>query len=313
VERKAPHTRRRVARQINSNHINGDLSNLKVLVTGAAGSLGSKLVEALCDKGYVVRAFDLPTADFTRIEKLKRVEAFKGDVTNYNDVRGAVTGVDGIFHLASILPPLSERDRKVTKCVNVGGTENLLKAIEKENLGLRFVFVSSTSVYGITAQEQRPISESHTLNATDYYSESKIACENMIRQSDLVYSILRISGIYSTEFIEPPDEFPFEEDQCVEFIDRNDVVTALTSTFEREEACKKIFNVAGGKTWQMTGKQFVDRMYKALGFHIKAKYSQGYTWLNWYDTTWSQAVLDYQRTTFSDFLKKLKEIAKELS
>jgi hypothetical protein len=63
----------------------------------------------------------------------------------------------------------------------------------------------------------------------------------------------------------------------------------------------------------MTGKQFVDRMYKALGFHIKAKYSQGYTWLNWYDTTWSQAVLDYQRTTFSDFLKKLKEIAKELS
>ncbi len=283
-----------------------------VLVTGGAGLLGAELIEKLVSKGYAVRAFDLPTVDFWRINGLEGVEIFKGDVTAFDDVKKAVNGVDAVFHLAAILPPLCEKNRELTMCVNVGGTENLLKAIREEAPRALFIFASSVAVYGITASEEPPISENHALSAIDNYSESKMRCEKLIREASVTYTILRISGIVGAEFFELPDVLQYRADQRVEFVDRRDAATALLSSLERSEARKGVLNIAGGKTWQMLGKNYIEKICEVFEIPAERRYSEEFTWLDWYDTSHSQAILNYQCTLFDNFLSDLKRIVLQL-
>jgi len=283
-----------------------------VLVTGGAGLLGAELIKRLVSKGYTARAFDLPTADFWRVNGLERVETLRGDATSFEDVREAVKGVEAVFHLAAILPPICEENRELTMRVNVGGTENLLKAVREEASEAPFIFSSSVAVYGKTAGEEPPISENHVLSAVDNYSESKIRCEESIRRAGVTYTILRISGIVGAEFFELPDVLQYGADQRVEFIDRRDVATALLSSLERDEAKDQVFNIAGGKTWQMLGRNYIESICKVFDIPADRDYSKDFTWLDWYDTSRSQATLNYQNIPFNNFLSDLKRVVRQL-
>jgi len=285
---------------------------MAVLVTGGAGLLGAELIKRLISKGYTARAFDLPTVDFWRIDELEGVKTFKGDVTSFEEVREAVKGVEAVFHLAAILPPLCERNRELTMRVNVGGTENLLKATREEASDAPFIFSSSVAVYGKTAGEEPPISENHVLSAIDNYSESKIRCEELIRRAGVTYTILRVSGIVGAELFELPDVLQYRADQRVEFIDRRDVATALLSSFERDEARNQVLNIAGGKTWQMLGRNYIESICKVFDIPADREYSKEFTWLDWYDTSCSQAILNYQHTSFDSFLSDLKRVVLQL-
>jgi len=198
-----------------------------VLVTGGAGLLGEELIKRLVMKGHSVRAFDLPTVDFWRIEGLDKVTIFKGDVTDSDDVKEAVKGVDAVFHLAAIMPPTCEKNRELTMRVNVGGTENLLRAVKDEVPETSFIFPSSVAVYGNTASEEPPISENHALSPLDYYSESKMIGEDLIQDAGVTHTILRISGIVGAEFFELPDVLQYKADQRIEFVDRRDAAIAF--------------------------------------------------------------------------------------
>lgn len=285
---------------------------MKILVTGGAGRLGVMLIEGLVKNGYNVRVFDLPFVDFSQISSLKNVEIVKGDVTNFDDVRNAVRGVDGVFHLAAILPPRSERDREWTMRINVGGTKNVLESIKEEKRGIPIIIPSSVSVYGITAVETPPIREDHPVVATDAYSESKIKCEELVKAQCDSYTILRISGISYVAFMELPDILQFRADQRVEFIESGDVVTALAASLERLEARNQVFNIAGGKTWQLRGREYIEKLCEAMDIpSSKANYSRDYGFFDWYDTSRSQAVLDYQHATFENFINKIKALVEE--
>jgi len=283
-----------------------------VLVTGGAGLLGAELIKRLVGKGYSARAFDLPTVDFWRVDGLEGVEIFKGDVTALADVREAVKGAEAVFHLAAVLPPISEKNRKLTMRVNVGGTENVLEAVRKEASQAPLIFSSSVAVYGNTMSEEPPISENHVLSVVDNYSESKITCEKLIRDAGVTYTILRVSGIVGAEFFELPDVLQYRADQRVEFVDRRDVAAALLSSLERNGAENRVFNVAGGKTWQMLGKDYTERICEVFDIPADREYSKEFTWLDWYDTSRSQAALEYQRTPFDDFLRDLKGVVSQL-
>ena len=283
-----------------------------VLVTGGAGLLGAELIKRLISKGYTARAFDLPTVDFWRVSGLEGVDIFKGDVTAFDDVKHAVKGVEAIFHLAAILPPISEENRELTMRVNAGGTENILKALMEEAPHASLIFSSSVAVYGNTASEEPPISENHTLLAVDNYSESKIRSERLIRETGVNYTILRISGIVGAEFFELPDMLQYRADQRVEFIDRRDVAAALLSSLERKAARNGVLNIAGGKTWQMLGKNYTERICEVFDIPARREYSKDFTWFDWYDTFHSQAVLNYQHTRFDKFLSDLKKVVSQL-
>jgi UDP-glucose 4-epimerase len=284
----------------------------QVLITGGAGSVGQELTRALVELGHQVRVFDLPTCDFGPLQPLGGTEIVKGDITNAEIVQAAVKGVDIVLHLAALLPPLSERSRERTFAVNVGGTRNIVEAIRQNGNRARLVFASSVATYGNTTAGMPPITVDDPQGFVDIYGESKIEADRVILTSGIPYTILRISGIVIPALLDPPDPWPFMRYQRMEFINRADVVTALLASVERDKAIDKIFNIAGGESWQMLGHKYVEKTFQLMDIPIEdAKYRDTPGWCDWYDTAESQAVLGYQQTSFPQFLQSLEQAIAE--
>lgn len=176
-----------------------------VLVTGAGGFIGSHLTERLIDEGAQVRAFtrytsrgDLGLLTLLPPAKLKTMQVISGDLRDVEAVRGAVKGVDTVFHLGALIaiPYSYVHPREVIE-VNVLGTTNVLMA--GRDFGVRRIVHTSTSeVYG-TAQYV-PIDEKHPLQGQSPYSASKIGAdkivESFVRSFELPVATLRPFNTY---------------------------------------------------------------------------------------------------------------------
>jgi nucleoside-diphosphate-sugar epimerase len=96
-------------------------------------------------------------------------------------------------------------------------------------------------------------------------------------------------------------------DQRVELVHRDDVVTAIHGATSAPAVRGKIFNIAGGATWQTTGRRYVERLYDLMGVpHDEAKFRDSPGWVDWYDTQESQRLLGYQNTPYETFLAQIK-------
>lgn len=150
-----------------------------VLVTGAAGVMGARLVERLRREGHPVRALVLPGDPLrTRIEPLG-CEVWEGDVSNAATLHGLCTGIDTVYHLAAVI---ISHDRSVFERINHQGTSHLVA--EAERSGVRhFIYVSSASV---TYPRRTP------------YAESKLAAERAVQAAAprLAYTIVRPTLVY---------------------------------------------------------------------------------------------------------------------
>jgi UDP-glucose 4-epimerase len=280
----------------------------RVLITGGAGSIGSELTRKLVERGFQVRVFDLPFLDFSALEALENVEIVKGDITDAATVAAAVDGADLVLHLAALLPLASERDREKTFAVNVGGTANVVEGIKAAGGGARLVFSSTVATYGNTMDDEPPVGVDHRQKPVDIYGESKIAAERLILEAGIPYTILRVSGVVIPALLDPPDPWPFMREQRMEFVARADVVSALLAAVQTEEAAGKILIIAGGASWQMLGYQYVEKVFELLDVPMEeASFRQTPWWSDWYDTTEAQALLNYQHTSFPEFLEQLDQ------
>jgi len=114
---------------------------MKILVTGANGFMGQKLVDELIKSGHKVRAFLRRTnVELTN----KNIEVFIGDYSNQSDLINACQGVDVIYHLAAIRDKWGTPWNDYIK-VNVANTTNLLNSAVKSNVK-QFIYISSISV-----------------------------------------------------------------------------------------------------------------------------------------------------------------------
>lgn len=279
-----------------------------VLVTGGAGSLGRLVADKLLTAGHSVRVFDLPSLDYGGLEELNDVEIVRGDIMQAESVGKAAEGVCAVVHLAAILPPASEKARERTFAVNVEGTRCLAKALVKAGSKTPLIFSSSVSTYGDTTTEDPPVNVGHPQQALDIYAESKIAAEETLRRIYPQTTILRISGITISAFFEPPETWPFMVDQRIEFVHRDDVVTALGGAVDSQVARGRDILVAGGPTWRKTGREYVEDYYDLLGVPVgEAQFQDRPGWCDWYDTAPSQALLQYQNTSYQEHLDRLRE------
>lgn len=104
---------------------------MKVLVTGATGFLGQWLTRRLLDEGFDVRILARSKGKLEELADLK-LEVAEGDVTNLQSLENACRGVDGVFHLAGLIA-YSKAQRAAMEEVNVQGTKNVIKAIQKND------------------------------------------------------------------------------------------------------------------------------------------------------------------------------------
>ena len=284
------------------------------LITGGAGSVGRQLVEMFAAAGRPVRVFDLPMMDFTGLEDRDGIEIARGDITDSDGVRAAVSGVDAVLHLAAILPPNSERDRDLTFRVNVAGTQNIIDAMEATNPDARLVFTSSISTYGDTSAEDPPVRTSHAQSAIDIYADSKIEGERLIRDSSLDNAtVLRIAAIAVPAFLEPPTPWPFMEGQRVEMVHRDDVADALFASASAPDAGDKVFNIGGGPTWQLRGRDYVRDFFDVMGAPVElATYRDAPGWVDWYDTDDSQRILGYQNRSYQHYIGEMQAIIQKM-
>ena len=278
-----------------------------VLVTGGAGSVGKRVVQRLCKEGYTVRVFDLPNMDYTGLEGVEGIEVLRGDITQLTSVHQAVEGVSAVIHLAALLPPASEQHRELTFAVNVEGTTRVAEALKRTNPDAPLVFSSSVSTYGDTTGVKPPVMVDHPQQALDIYAESKIAAEGSLRESYPNTVILRISGVSVPSIQSPPEVWPFMADQRLEFIHRDDVVTALCAAAMVGGTSGQVFNIAGGVTWRTTGRAYIKDYYDLLGVPIEEAHFQEHPgWCDWYDTEESQHVLRYQSISYQAYLGQLR-------
>lgn len=122
----------------------------KFLVTGGAGFIGSHIVRVLLEKNHSVRVLDnFSSGKKENLEKIKgRVELYRDDIRTYGACLKAARGVDFVLHQAALRSvPKSMQNPKEYNEVNIGGTLNMLEASRKNRVK-RFVFASSSSVYG---------------------------------------------------------------------------------------------------------------------------------------------------------------------
>lgn len=161
-----------------------NLTNRKVLVTGAAGFIGSHLTQRLLQEGADVRAMthyrgdpSLHNLEFLPREELQKLEVIRGDITDSSFVRTAVSGCDYVFHLAALIGiPYSYIAPNAYVATNIIGTMNVLEACRDHHV-TRVVHTSTSECYG-TAQ-YTPIDEKHPLQGQSPYSASKIGADKL--------------------------------------------------------------------------------------------------------------------------------------
>ena len=284
----------------------------EILITGGAGSLGIRLSLALQQKGRNIRVFDLPHCDYELVEGLENVRILRGDIRDTGTIEEAIAGTQVVIHLAALLPPNSERDRPLTWKINVEGTQRVIDACNRLRTPPHLIFASSVSTYGDTSTEALPLKPSRGQNPSDIYGESKVAAEELILTSGLPATILRISGIAVAAFLDPPEVWPFTAQQRIEFIAANDLVTCLVNAVDNGDAIGKIFNIAGGPSWQVNGEEYVRRFCHTMELPFEEScFSEEPGWLDWYETGESQHLLCYQDTSFDRFHQVLRDAIEE--
>lgn len=157
-----------------------DLSNQRILVTGADGFIGSHLVECLLNLGAHVRALSYYNSfnHWGWLEELtdsKTLEIWSGDIRDPHYCQELAKDMDIIFHLAALITiPYSYIAPASYIETNVNGTLNMCQAALKNNCK-RFIHTSTSEVYGTA--KYTPMDEAHPLQPQSPYSASKIGAE----------------------------------------------------------------------------------------------------------------------------------------
>jgi len=263
-----------------------------IVVTGGAGFVGKALVYDLSEDDEKVTIFDnFSNSSRENILPLleKGVKLVEGDIRNYSDLEGCLSGCNTVINLAaqidvqkSILNPKENYE------INVEGTNNLLKACFKQNVK-NIIAASSAAVYGNPSE--LPLTESSPTIPLSPYGESKLKMEQQItdfsKRHNLNSISLRFFNIYGkgqtdayagviTKFMKN-----IEEDKPLiifgdgsntrDFIFIEDVVNSIKCAIEKIEGKKGVFyNLATGN--HSTILQLAETMLSISGKKLEIKF-----------------------------------------
>ena len=283
---------------------------MRILVTGGAGRLGVKVCQTFLNNGFQVRVFDLANeANRKRVKEIgRKADIAWGDVTEPNTVREVLNGVDFVVHMAGILPPVSYEKPELARRVNVGGTKLIVDSIKEKGGHIPLIYTSSVAVFGPTPNAIEPISVGKNVpRPKGTYGETKFEAENLIKESGIEYLILRLTAVmYLTHEVgDLKRMFSVPLNNRVEFCHPDDLALAMLSAVKNFDAVRgNTLIISGGPDQRMLHKDMVSSILGMMGLPLppSGRFTREPYYLDWYDTTKSQELLDFQRKTFSDYL-----------
>lgn len=179
---------------------------MKVLVTGATGQVGSRLVRQLLAGNYEVRAIVLPDdPNRNRLDGLD-IDVIEGNILDISICERSMEKVPYVIHTANLVGSLPGMSEPEFFNNNVMSTFNLVRTASKiSDRILKFVYISSSSVYPNDSHQiatvYNPVDEMHPLRPEGAYAISKLTGEEIVkgysRETGLQSIILRPSGICS--------------------------------------------------------------------------------------------------------------------
>jgi UDP-glucose 4-epimerase len=215
---------------------------MRVLVTGGCGFIGSHLVGELSKRAFEVEVFDNLTRTINWGEN-GGVRLHRGDIRDQDALRGAMRGVDVVYHLAAqsnVLGAVHDMDYAFS--TNVVGTYNVLTCAR--DCGVRrLIFTSSREVYGEVSN--LPVDENAPVLPKNVYGATKAAGELLCRSiagNSLQVTVLRLANVYGPGdrdrviplFVEQAlRDQPltiFGKDKVLDFVWIGDVIAALVHT-----------------------------------------------------------------------------------
>ena len=171
----------------------------KVFVTGGAGYVGAVLVPKLLNKGYHVKVIDLYIYGEDVLDSVKdhpHLVQVKGDIRNRQLLETEIKGYDTVIHLACISnDPSYELDPDLGKSINYDAFVNLVDVSKKSGVK-RFIYASSSSVYGI--KDEQEVTEDLPLEPLTDYSKYKALCEKVLMDAatdDFIVTVIRPSTV----------------------------------------------------------------------------------------------------------------------
>ena len=169
---------------------------MKVLITGGAGYVGSLLTPRLLEKNFKVTVLDLMIYGDDVLGEHKNLKKVKGDIRNINLLKKIIPGHDAILHLACISnDPSFELNPSLGRSINFDAFEPLVK-ISRDKEIKRFIFASSSSVYGI--KKEKNVTEEMSLEPLTDYSKFKGECEKVLKKyksKEFITTTLRPSTV----------------------------------------------------------------------------------------------------------------------
>ena len=265
----------------------------KFLITGGAGFIGSSIAEHLIQKGHFVRVLDNfysgkeENLAFTKGLKKTKFELIKGDICDKNACDQACRGMDHVLHQAALRSvPKSMNDPESYNQVNINGILFMLQAASKNKIK-RFVFASSSSIYGDTSVF--PQREDHLPLLISPYALSKLTGEYYCRIFSEFFDVetvcLRYFNVFGPKqalddeyavvipkFIhcslndQPPPIFGTGK-QSRDFTFIENVISANVLAATTPGIKHEVFNVANGR--DNTVLELVAAINKILGKNIK--------------------------------------------
>jgi dihydroflavonol-4-reductase len=250
--------------------LNTATKDIKVVVTGANGHLGTNIVSALLARGYQVRA---TVRDITNKEKTKSLESMgveivEADLLDKNSLIRAFKGQDGVFQLAAGFKMHTGNPELDIRRPAIEGTLNVIEAASECNIE-KMVYTSSVAAIGSSINGQKKNEENWNDDAAEFYAKSKTDAERILwKKSDELN--LNVVSILPGMIIGPnfnrhtPSTYIFEkilEEKVpmilpIEFslVDVRDVAIAHIDAFENE-TCDGRYITAGEP---LTMQQIID-------------------------------------------------------
>lgn len=288
---------------------------MKVLLTGAAGTVGHHLITELLKKDYEVTAIEIKNKK--TLKRLKpyfgKINIIWGSITDKNLINSLIENKDVVIHLAGLLPPFAEEHRELTKQVNYFGTENIVKAIEEKNSKCFLMFASSISVYGDRLKNSNiTIKDKLQVDENEYYALIKKETEDMIRNSKINYTIYRLSAIMDLPKTDPL-MFNMPLETKIEIVSARDTARAFANGIEHlDKLNKNTYNLGGGEECRTTYKDFLKGVFNIYGLKYSkldqsAFADKGFHCGNYLDGDVLNDIVDFRQDTLETYYNYLKE------